>query len=360
MFRVYAEADVGRSLPGGKAARVQFMETGFEVLGTFPLAGSAARAQSAEPEHEVLRLEFPGVSCDALKPARGVFDHRRLCTFENGAKQDLTDVNRIEPDETDKSGSGSHVKPEGSAEGPLGVAVEVASALRGSEACGDASAVSRVGAAPETDGCIANAGQAERESVNMFPNKERSGTLDGLGSCGSGDVHGSLQGNQDSSRATKPSGESGATGGEWAALGAELRGYSDVVSEGGSQSDERTIASSGSKPDRINEERTVEGRSRGVEMLSIEASESGRTEEARLVLLRCHPLTGRTHQIRLHCLFVGLPLVGDARYGGLLEIGGKEQAAHCLHAETLAFEHPFLQTPLCIRAPNPAWADSFT
>ena len=32
-------------------------------------------------------------------------------------------------------------------------------------------------------------------------------------------------------------------------------------------------------------------------------------------LLEFHPHTGRTHQIRLHCLFLGCPIVGDAVYG---------------------------------------------
>jgi 23S rRNA pseudouridine1911/1915/1917 synthase len=32
-------------------------------------------------------------------------------------------------------------------------------------------------------------------------------------------------------------------------------------------------------------------------------------------LLEFHPLTGRTHQIRLHCQFLGCPIAGDTVYG---------------------------------------------
>jgi len=54
--------------------------------------------------------------------------------------------------------------------------------------------------------------------------------------------------------------------------------------------------------------------------------------------LEIHPLTGRTHQIRVHMAAAGHPLVGDSRYG---RRGGKGPSPRLfLHAGTLKFRHP--------------------
>ncbi len=73
-------------------------------------------------------------------------------------------------------------------------------------------------------------------------------------------------------------------------------------------------------------------------------------------LLRAFPLTGRTHQIRLHLAHLGLPIVGDARYGGPAEWRGAPAPQHLLHAERLRLAHPGTGAPLELRAPAPAWA----
>jgi 23S rRNA pseudouridine1911/1915/1917 synthase len=55
-------------------------------------------------------------------------------------------------------------------------------------------------------------------------------------------------------------------------------------------------------------------------------------------LLEFHPLTGRTHQIRLHCAFLGCPIVGDEIYGkrhSSIEVG-----RHFLHAYRLKIVLP--------------------
>ncbi|MGM9661813.1 MAG: RluA family pseudouridine synthase [Oscillospiraceae bacterium] len=53
-------------------------------------------------------------------------------------------------------------------------------------------------------------------------------------------------------------------------------------------------------------------------------------------LLRLRLATGRTHQIRAHCAFLGHPLLGDGQYGG----GTEDIRRPALHSFRLALRHP--------------------
>ena len=68
-------------------------------------------------------------------------------------------------------------------------------------------------------------------------------------------------------------------------------------------------------------------------------------------LLEFHPLTGRTHQIRLHCEFLGCPIVGDKIYGR--KKTSIEIERHFLHAYRLKIALPGETEPRIFEAPLP-------
>ncbi|MBA4380961.1 MAG: RNA pseudouridine synthase [Sideroxydans sp.] len=59
------------------------------------------------------------------------------------------------------------------------------------------------------------------------------------------------------------------------------------------------------------------------------------------------PITGRTHQLRLHLASIGHPIIGDTLYGG------RSAERLMLHATRLAFNHPINAMPLYFESDAP-------
>ncbi|HNO95322.1 MAG TPA: RluA family pseudouridine synthase, partial [Anaerolineales bacterium] len=68
-------------------------------------------------------------------------------------------------------------------------------------------------------------------------------------------------------------------------------------------------------------------------------------------LLEFHPHTGRTHQIRLHCQFLGCPIVGDSVYGKRTNTATIDR--HFLHAFRLKIILPNEKQPRMFEAELP-------
>jgi 23S rRNA pseudouridine1911/1915/1917 synthase len=73
-------------------------------------------------------------------------------------------------------------------------------------------------------------------------------------------------------------------------------------------------------------------------------------EFAKHTLLELHPVTGRTHQLRVHLAYLGCPVAGDQVYGrrqkSLPQLG-----RFFLHAHSLSFLHPLTGEALRYEAP---------
>ncbi|WAT02893.1 23S rRNA pseudouridine(955/2504/2580) synthase RluC [Rouxiella chamberiensis] len=71
-------------------------------------------------------------------------------------------------------------------------------------------------------------------------------------------------------------------------------------------------------------------------------------------LVKCSPVTGRTHQIRVHTLHAGHPIAFDDRYGDRefdAQLAGTGINRLFLHAAALRFEHPGTGETIRIEAP---------
>ena len=72
---------------------------------------------------------------------------------------------------------------------------------------------------------------------------------------------------------------------------------------------------------------------------------------AGMALLEAKLITGRTHQIRVHAVGAGHPVIGDRRHGGA---AGRAWPRLALHAWRMALDHPLDGHRLRLTAPPPA------
>lgn len=63
------------------------------------------------------------------------------------------------------------------------------------------------------------------------------------------------------------------------------------------------------------------------------------------------PVTGRSHQLRIHCDAMNHPILGDHLYGTEDSQNASKQL--CLHAQTLTFTHPSTLTEVTFSSPVP-------
>ncbi|MEO5905231.1 MAG: RluA family pseudouridine synthase, partial [Saprospiraceae bacterium] len=70
----------------------------------------------------------------------------------------------------------------------------------------------------------------------------------------------------------------------------------------------------------------------------------------RFFLIQLHPITGRSHQLRVHMAFIGSPIYGDVKYGGQTI---HDPNAFMLHCRKMEFIHPIQKVPVVLKAELP-------
>lgn len=70
----------------------------------------------------------------------------------------------------------------------------------------------------------------------------------------------------------------------------------------------------------------------------------------RYYLVRLNPITGKSHQLRVHMSFIGSPILGDVKYGGLTI---HNPNAFLLHCRQMEFIHPIQLVPIVLKAELP-------
>jgi len=68
-------------------------------------------------------------------------------------------------------------------------------------------------------------------------------------------------------------------------------------------------------------------------------------------LVELKPVTGRTHQLRIHMLAIGHPILGDDFYGDEKVIAASKRL--CLHAMSLSITHPYSGKAMTFSSAHP-------
>ncbi len=76
-------------------------------------------------------------------------------------------------------------------------------------------------------------------------------------------------------------------------------------------------------------------------------------------LVKAKPITGRTHQIRVHLKSINTPVIGDILYGPVKLSQKLKVKRHLLHAYHLTFPHPSSGRKISVEAPFPEDFKSF-
>lgn len=69
-------------------------------------------------------------------------------------------------------------------------------------------------------------------------------------------------------------------------------------------------------------------------------------------LIQLIPITGRSHQLRAQLAYIGLPIIGDLKYGSKINIPDGNLALQCV---SLSFQHPVTKVELEIKLKKIKW-----
>lgn len=73
-------------------------------------------------------------------------------------------------------------------------------------------------------------------------------------------------------------------------------------------------------------------------------------EEGSVSMVRLSPVTGRTHQLRVHMAHVGHPILGDSLYSSSSSTGSDGFPRLCLHADKIQITHPLTRLAVSIES----------